>query len=470
LFTDLFSNANDGISSPAILAAEQINQNTLEVSGVINANSNTTYRLEVQLLEANVGDGSIILGTENVQTNGSGVANFTITINSNDLRAGNIVASITQDSPTNGLTNSSEFSMPVAINVPANIPLPIGPITDVDISDNSVDENSVAGSTVGITAQAADPDAADTVTYSLSVNPTVEAESSDGTSSTHTFTIVVNDVNEHTPDILTESIAISEGIGAGTQLIQLQAIDADVTFTPQQWSIVSGNDDGSFWIDPQNGWLYVSSDQTTGIDQFEPITMQPIPFGAPLDAETAQAHTLLVTVSDGQNVSAQVDVNIAVTDEDEFDVTSISDSDSAPNTVSSTAQLGTAVGITAFANDDDVSDNVTYSLDSNASGRFDIDTTTGVVFVDTNLSADAGTIQTITVEALSDDGSVTQVLLPVAITGDIGPLVDSNSSGNSIDENSPINSTVGITALATTAKPYPLRFTQPRALLPQRLC
>ena len=45
------------------------------------------------------------------------------------------------------------------------------------------------------------------------------------------------------------------------------------------------------------------------------------------------------------------------------------------------ATNGTPVGITAFANDADGTDTVSYSLDDNAGGRFAIDATTGVVTV-----------------------------------------------------------------------------------------
>ena len=41
------------------------------------------------------------------------------------------------------------------------------------------------------------------------------------------------------------------------------------------------------------------------------------------------------------------------------------------------AAVGTAVGVTAFADDADGSDTVTYSLDDDAGGRFTIDANTG---------------------------------------------------------------------------------------------
>ena len=40
-----------------------------------------------------------------------------------------------------------------------------------------------------------------------------------------------------------------------------------------------------------------------------------------------------------------------------------------------------AVGLTAFSDDADVSDSITYSLDDNDGGRFAIDSSTGIVTV-----------------------------------------------------------------------------------------
>ena len=62
--------------------------------------------------------------------------------------------------------------------------------------------------------------------------------------------------------------------------------------------------------------------------------------------------------------------------------------------------------MTAFSDDADASDTITYSLDDNDGGRFSIDSTTGVVTVAGAIDREAdGASRNITVRATSTDGS-----------------------------------------------------------------
>ncbi|MBO6920473.1 MAG: cadherin repeat domain-containing protein, partial [Rhizobiaceae bacterium] len=119
-------------------------------------------------------------------------------------------------------------------------------ISDTDASGNTVTEGASVGTAVGITALASDADATDTISYSLSSNPggffaidantgevtvagsldyetdtshTIEvtATSSDGTTSTQTFTIAVGDEMDQTPTdiIFTDHIEDFEGGASG---------------------------------------------------------------------------------------------------------------------------------------------------------------------------------------------------------------------------------------------------------------
>ena len=121
-----------------------------------------------------------------------------------------------------GSTSAQSFT----INVSDINEFDVGAISDSDASANAVDENSVAGTVVGVTALASDPDGTNnTITYTLSDdagglfaidansgvvtvvgaldaesaqshNIEVTATSSAGSASTQTVTIGVNDVNE----------------------------------------------------------------------------------------------------------------------------------------------------------------------------------------------------------------------------------------------------------------------------------
>ena len=126
----------------------------------------------------------------------------------------------------------------------------IGPVVDVDVSLDAVNENSVIGSVVGITANATDADSTDVVTYTLdnndggrfaidlnsgvvtvagaidreadgaSRNITVRATSTDGSFSTQIFAIAINDVNEFavTPVVDVDAGAnnVDENVAIGT--------------------------------------------------------------------------------------------------------------------------------------------------------------------------------------------------------------------------------------------------------------
>ena len=174
-------------------------------------------------------------------------------------------------------------------------------------------------------------DAETTASFLLSV----VAESSDGTSSPASFQVVVNDVNEFTPQVQPlnidiPNIVVAEDIMAGTLLGQVQSTDDDASFTPQQYTIVSGNVNNVFQIDPTNGNLSVA-------------------VGANLDAETLQIYNLSVTVSDGFNDSPPSLITIAVTDVNEHAVTIPIDVDTSANTVAHDAAIGSSVGIMALS-------------------------------------------------------------------------------------------------------------------------
>jgi hypothetical protein len=131
---------------------------------------------------------------------------------------------------TDGSTSSQAFT----INVTDVNESPVGAISDTDVAADYVLENSANGTTVGVTAHAADPDGTDTVTYSLDndadgrftidsntgvitvagaidreaagiYDVTVRATSSDGSYSSATFTITIGDVDDFDGDGLIDT-------------------------------------------------------------------------------------------------------------------------------------------------------------------------------------------------------------------------------------------------------------------------
>jgi len=337
----------------------------------------------------------------------------------------------------------------------------ISAIEDNDLAGNAVDENSAVGTTVGITALATDLGSGDTVSYSLSSNPgnlfsinattgevtvngpldfetqpehaiEITATSSDGSTSTETFTINVNDINEAPTDIIAEGNRVDENAAAGTVIATLATIDEDV------------GDTASYAItnDP-SGYFEIVGNEIR------------VAAGADIDFETALTHDITIEVTDGGGNTYSETITLNVNNLNEAAVGAISDSNAQANAVDEGVQIGTVVGITALATDADGSDTVTYSLSDNAGGLFSIDANTGVVSVAGKLDAESATTQTIEVTATSSDGSTSTGSFSIAINDvnetSISAVTDADGTGNSVSEGATIGTAVGITALATDA-------------------
>ena len=164
---------------------------------------------------------------------------------------------------------------------------------------------------------------------------------------------------------------------------------------------MTSNPDGLFQID-----------ENTGV----------VTTAAIIDRETVGATRLIIVQSSSSDGStADQSFIIEINDLNEFSLSKISNMESGPQTVFENSSLGTTVGITIHAFDEDATDSsVTYSLDSDAGGRFTIDSTAGIVTVanSSGLDFETETSHSIIVRATSDDGSVsteayTILVLPV---------------------------------------------------------
>ncbi|WP_211332922.1 beta strand repeat-containing protein [Pseudorhodoferax soli] len=367
---------------------------------------------------------------------------------------------------SDGSTSSANFT----INLTDVNEAPVGAVSDVNAAANQVAENAANGTTVGITAQALDPDGTATVSYSLSDNAggrfainattgvvtvadgtllnyeaatshgiTVLATSSDGTTSSASFTIDLTDVNEAPVGAVIDTNAaansVAENAANGTVVgITAQATDPDATATVSY--SLSNNAGGRFTIDATTGVVTVAD-------------------GTLLNYEAATAHgiTVLATSSDGSTSSANF--TVALTDVNEAPIGAVSDVNAAANQVAENAANGTTMGITAQATDPDGSAAVSYSLSDNAGGRFAINATTGVVTVadSTLLNYEAATSHGITVLATSSDGSTSSASFTIDLTdvneAPVGAVIDTNAAANSVAENAANGTVVGITAQAT---------------------
>ena len=277
---------------------------------------------------------------------------------------------------------------------------------------------------------------------------TVRATSTDGSSSTADMAINVADVTSGDTDNAVGAVSdsdasanqVSENANVGDTVdVMAMATDADgdtVTYS------LDDDADGLFTIDANTGEVTVEGN---------------------LDYETATSHTITVraTSTDGSSSTADMAINVAdVTDGDTDNaVGAVSDSDTAASQVSENANVGDTVGVTALATDAD-GDTVTYSLDDDAGGLFTIDANTGEVTVAGNLDYETATSHTITVRAISSDGSSSTADMAINVAdvtnGDTDNAVGAVSQTamprpTRSAKTQTVGDSVGVTALATDA-------------------
>ncbi|WP_420415446.1 cadherin domain-containing protein [Roseibium sp.] len=366
---------------------------------------------------------------------------------------GSIDITVTSTS-TDGTTSQETFTVAVSDVNESDI----SATTDTDASDNTIAEDASEGTAVGITASATDDDVTDTVSYSVddgrftvdadgtvrvaagaafdaetegSIDITVTSTSTDGTTSQETFTVAVSDVNEADVSATTDTDAsdntiaedASEGAAVG---ITASATDDDATDT-----VSYTVDDGRFTVDA-DGTVRVAA-------------------GAAFDAETEGSIDITVTSTSTDGTTSQETFTVAVSDVDEFDVGAITDTDATANTIAEDASAGTTVGVTAFAEDTDADDIVSYTIDDN---RFEI-AADGTVTVASDASFDHETESSIdfTVTATSTDGSTSQETFTIDVSDvneeAVSAVTDADASANSVDEDAAAGTTVGVTAIAT---------------------
>jgi len=129
-------------------------------------------------------------------------------------------------------------------------------------------------------------------------------------------------------------------------------------------------------------------------------------------------HTITAVVTDSGSLSGRANIAVSVTQTNNPNISDISDTDNGANEVAEFSSIGIVVGITAFATD--AGESITYSLSSDANGRFAIDTNSGVVSVldGTLLDANSSASHNITVMALSSDGSSSSSIFSITVIDD----------------------------------------------------
>ncbi|MEF8761583.1 MAG: cadherin domain-containing protein [Candidatus Accumulibacter sp. UW25] len=397
---------------------------------------------------------------------GTGVVTTLATINRESLGASvNIEVTATS---ADGSTSVQSYS--IAINDQDEFDVSV--ITDTNAASEAVAENASTGTVVGITAFASDADATNnTVSYSLSSNPDnlfaidsgtgvvtthatinreslgasvnieVTATSADGSTSVQSYSITINDQDEFDVSAITDTNAASEAVAenasTGTVVgITAFASDADATNNTVSYSL-SSNPDNLFAIDSGTGVVTTLA------------TINRESLGASVNIE--------VTATSADGSTSVQSYSITINDQDEFDVSAITDTNAASEAVAENASTGTVVGITAFASDADATNNtVSYSLSSNPDNLFAIDSGTGVVTTLATINRESlGASVNIEVTATSADGSTSVQSYSIAINDqdefDVSVITDTNAASEAVAENASTGTVVGITAFASDA-------------------
>ncbi|MBO9193450.1 VCBS domain-containing protein [Rhizobium sp. 16-449-1b] len=286
--------------------------------------------------------------------------------------------------------------------------------TAIALSNNTVSENE-AGALIG-TLTTTDKDVGDTYTYTVSddrfevvdgslklknnvlldyeakhsIDITVTSKDSGNLTTSQTFTIQVGDVNEKPNAGADFTVNAAENVSDTTVLAKITATDPDAGNQNLKYSIFA-DASGKFEVNQSTGEVSLKS-------------------GASLDYETAKQHVVTVRVTDGGNLTDDVQVTIKV-----IDVNEKPDA-GADFTVSAAENVGhTVVLAKVTATDPDAGNqNLKYSIASDVSGKFEVNQTTGEFSLKSGASLDYETAQqhVVTVRVtdggnLSDDVQVT---------------------------------------------------------------
>ncbi len=328
------------------------------------------------------------------------------------------------------------------VNLPAPNAAPSTP-SDGDAAANSVFEGAVNGTVVaGLALAATDPDAGQTLTWSLLDNAggrfaidaatgvvtvadgsklnfeaatphQITVQASDGAAaSTASFTIQVANVAVGAPtDANAAANTVSEAAANGTVVSGLSIAAAD-----------PNGGVGYSLVDDAGGRFAINA--TTGV-----VTVADAGL---IDFDTATSHQITVRASDGQGAtetSFTIDVANAPPSVP-------ADVDTTANLVPEDATNGAIVGITASAAEPKTG-TVSYSLSDDAGGRFAIDAGTGVVAVAdaSKLNFEMASSHQITVRATDSQGLFSSQTFTIAVANVAnGAPQDDDNATNTISE------------------------------------
>ena len=387
---------------------------------------------------------------------GTDAAMFSIVSTSGQLQTSGALDYETKTSYSVRIT-ASDSELTDTIDVTINV-------TDVDenrapsfadgaSTTRSVAENTEADTNIGSAVSATDPDADDTLTYSLSGADAAafSIDSTNGqlqtsaaldyeTKTSYSVTITVSDseltdtidvtisvtnVNE-APNFATTTAtrSIAENTAANTNIgTAVTATDVDANTTLAY--TLGGADASSFSIVSTSGQLQTS---------------------AALDHETKATYTVIVTATDGGNLSDTISVTISVTDVN--DAPNFA-TDTAIRSVAENTAADTNIGTAVAATDPDTGDTLTYTLGGADAASFTINSTNGQLQTSGALDYETKTSYAVTI-TVSDSELTDTIDVTISVTDvNEAPNFANSTATRSIAENTAADTNIGAAITAT---------------------
>ncbi|MGN2624992.1 Ig-like domain-containing protein [Stutzerimonas balearica] len=268
------------------------------VGDMLNVNLNGVAQAAIQLTEAQIAAGSVVLQTARAADGDTITASATLTDAArNTSDKGSDSAVIGNNAPQVTVTASDVTEQNVSTDTV------IATFTASDADNDSLtfsllnNDNGyfvIDGNTVKLTQAGVEAINDDTLNLQ---NLTISVEASDGTrTGSDSDVSTITRVNDNAPQVTDASVSLDENVAANTAVINVSDsftnTDLDRDGDAITYSITGGNSAGIFVIDAATGAITIAAGKT-------------------LDYETANEHVLTVTASDGALFdTANITVNV----------------------------------------------------------------------------------------------------------------------------------------------------------------
>ena len=328
----------------------------------------------------------------------------------------------------------------------------------------SVAENTPAGVNIGLPVSATDPDAGDTLTYTLggtdaasfdivttsgqlqteaaldhegkasyevtvSVRDSKDASGGADTTTDDTITVTITVTGENDSPEVTGQSSVDYAENGAADVATYTADDPEGTSIT--WSL-SGNDSGDFSI--SNGGVLTFS---TSPDYEDPA-----------DADTNNVYLVTIEASDG-NTSGTLDVTVTVTNVNE--APEFPSTENGSRSIAENTEAGQPIGDPVEAEDPDAGETLTYTLSVTDAASFDIVATSGQLQTKAALDHETKDSYTVTVTATDSSDASDTIMVTITVTNVNEPpeFPATETGARSIPENTEAGVNIGLPVSAT---------------------